>query len=87
MPASGSPPAVVAASATSRVTARRPARCLASASSGGATVATLLPVQIQGKAVVLGMGGTIDRIRPNKDKYLKLVRDLSASLKPDPKGT
>ena len=54
---------------------------------GGATVATLLPVQIQGKAVVLGMGGTIDRIRPNKDKYLKLVRDLSASLKPDPKGT
>jgi hypothetical protein len=54
---------------------------------GGATVATLLPVKIQGKAVVLGMGGTIDRIRPNKDKYLKLVRELSASMKPDPEET
>ncbi len=48
--------------------------------AGGATVAALLPVKVQGKAVVLGMGGTIDRIRPNKDKYLKLVRDLAASM-------
>lgn len=49
---------------------------------GGATVAALLPVKVQGKAVVLGLGGTIERIRPNKDKYLKLVKDLAASLKP-----
>lgn len=48
---------------------------------GGATVATLLPVKVQGKPVVLGMGGAIDRIRPNKDKYLKLVRELAASMK------
>ncbi len=48
---------------------------------GGATVATLLPVKVQGKAVVLGMGGTIERIRPNKDKYLKLVKELAASLR------
>ncbi len=47
---------------------------------GGATVATLLPVKVQGKPVVLGMGGTIERIRPNKDKYLKLVRELAASM-------
>ena len=49
---------------------------------GGATVAALLPLRVQGKAVVIGMGGTIERIRPNKDKYLKLVKDLAASLKP-----
>jgi DNA-binding IclR family transcriptional regulator len=48
---------------------------------GGATVATLLPVKVQGKPVVLGMGGAIDRIRPNKDKYLKLVREFAASMK------
>ena len=51
-------------------------------SSSGATVAALLPLRVQGKAVVIGMGGTIERIRPNKDKYLKLVKDLAASLKP-----
>lgn len=48
---------------------------------GGATVATLLPVMVQGKPVVLGMGGAIDRIRPNKDKYLKLVRELASSMR------
>jgi DNA-binding IclR family transcriptional regulator len=47
---------------------------------GGATVAALLPVKVQGKAVVLGMGGAIERIRPNKDRYLSLVRDLARSL-------
>jgi DNA-binding IclR family transcriptional regulator len=49
---------------------------------GGATVAVLLPMRVQGKAVVLGMGGTIERMHPNKDKYLQLLKDLSASLKP-----
>lgn len=48
---------------------------------GGATVATLLPVKVQGRPVVLGMGGTIERIRPNKEKYLRLIRELAASLK------
>jgi UDP-N-acetylglucosamine--N-acetylmuramyl-(pentapeptide) pyrophosphoryl-undecaprenol N-acetylglucosamine transferase len=32
--------------------------------------------------VVLGMGGTIERMHPNKDKYLQMLKDLSASLKP-----
>lgn len=50
--------------------------------TGGATVAVLLPVQAQGKAVVLGMGGTIERIRPNKNKYIKLLRELAASVGP-----
>ncbi len=48
--------------------------------TGGATVAVLLPIQVQGKAVVLGMGGTIERIRPNRDKYLQRMRELAQSL-------
>lgn len=50
--------------------------------TGGATVAALLPVKVQGKAVVLGMGGTIERIRPNKERYLKLLQQMVASLRP-----
>lgn len=50
--------------------------------TGGATVAVLLPVKAQGKAVVLGMGGTVERIRPNKNKYLKLLRELATSVAP-----
>lgn len=52
--------------------------------SGGATVAVLLPVKAQGKPVVLGMGGTVERIRPNKNKYLRLLRELAASVAPAP---
>jgi DNA-binding IclR family transcriptional regulator len=48
---------------------------------GGATVCALLPVRVQGKPVVLGMGGTVERIRPHKDRYLKLIKDLAASLR------
>lgn len=48
---------------------------------GGATVCALLPVKVQGKPVVLGMGGTVERIRPNKERYLQLVRDLAAMLR------
>lgn len=50
--------------------------------AGGATVAALLPVKVQGKAVVLGVGGTIERIRPNRDKYLQMLRDMAASVRP-----
>ena len=49
---------------------------------GGATVCALLPVQVQGRPVVLGLGGTIERIRPHKERYLALVRELAASLRP-----
>ena len=48
--------------------------------TGGATVAALLPVKVQGKAVVLGMGGTIERIRPNKGRYLRTLKDMVARL-------
>jgi DNA-binding IclR family transcriptional regulator len=47
---------------------------------GGATVCTLLPVKVQGRPVVLGMGGTIERIRPEQARYLDLLRKLAASL-------
>jgi DNA-binding IclR family transcriptional regulator len=50
--------------------------------AGGATVAALLPVKVQGKAVVLGVGGTIERIRPNRDKYLQMLREMAASVRP-----
>lgn len=32
--------------------------------------------------LMLSTGGTIERIPPNKVRYLKLVKDLAASLKP-----
>lgn len=50
--------------------------------AGGATVATLLPVKVQGKAVVLGLGGAIDRIRTHKERYVRLLREMAVSLGP-----
>jgi len=49
---------------------------------GGATVCAMLPVKVQGRAVVLGLGGAVERIRPNRERYEQLVKDLAASLKP-----
>lgn len=54
--------------------------------TGGATVAALLPVKVQGKAVVLGMGGTIERIRPHKARYLKMLKEMAAALAQKPDG-
>jgi hypothetical protein len=34
----------------------------------------------QGRAVVLGMGGTIERIAPKKTEYLSLMQKLAAQL-------
>lgn len=48
---------------------------------GGATVCALLPVTVQGRAAVLGIGGAIERIRPNRELYAQKVRELAASLK------
>lgn len=48
---------------------------------GGATLCTLLPVTVQGRAVALGVGGAVERIRPNREHYTRLVRDLAVSLK------
>jgi DNA-binding IclR family transcriptional regulator len=50
--------------------------------AGGATVAALLPVKVQGKAVVLGLGGTIERISAHREKYFGRLRELAASLAP-----
>lgn len=49
---------------------------------GGATICALLPVTVQGRAVVLGMGGAIERIRPNRDRYVTMVKKLADSIKP-----
>lgn len=49
---------------------------------GGGTVCVLLPVKVQGRAVALGMGGAVERIRPNRERYTDMLRQLAASLKP-----
>jgi DNA-binding IclR family transcriptional regulator len=51
---------------------------------GGATVCALLPVTVQGKAVALGVGGAIERMRLNRERYTQMVKDLAASLKKGP---
>ena len=47
---------------------------------GGATICVTLPITAQGRAVVLGMGGTIERIVPRKAEYLSLMLRLAAQL-------
>ena len=47
---------------------------------GGATICVTLPITAQGRAVVLGMGGTIERIVPKKAEYLSLMLRLAAQL-------
>ena len=47
---------------------------------GGATICVNLPVTAQGRAFVLGMGGTIERIVPKKAEYLSLMQKLAAQL-------
>jgi DNA-binding IclR family transcriptional regulator len=50
--------------------------------AGGATICALLPATVQGRAVALGMGGAIERIRPNREAYTRMVRELAASVQP-----
>ncbi len=47
---------------------------------GGATVCVLLPVTAQGRPVVIGVGGTIERMRPQKDALLAMMQKLAAQL-------
>ena len=47
---------------------------------GGATICVNLPITAQGCAVVLGMGGTIERIAPKRAEYLALMQNLAAQL-------
>ena len=47
---------------------------------GGATICVNLPITAQGRTVVLGMGGTHERIAPKKAEYLALMQGLAAQL-------
>ena len=47
---------------------------------GGATLCVDLPITAQGRAVVLGMGGTQERLTPKKAEYLTLMQDLASQL-------
>lgn len=50
---------------------------------GGATLAVLLPVQIQGQPVTLAMGGVAERMKQNFDSYLKALLTAARSITPD----
>ena len=47
---------------------------------GGATVCVLLPIAAQGRPVVLGLGGTLERIMPQREKLLALMKELAGQL-------
>ena len=49
---------------------------------GGATLCVMLPLKVQGRPVVLGMGGALERIRAHRDDYLQLMQDLVKTLQP-----
>lgn len=49
---------------------------------GGATIGVVLPWRVQGRLVVLGMGGTIERMRPHRARYTALMRQLAHQLEP-----
>jgi len=40
----------------------------------------VLPCRVQGRIAVLGMGGTIERMRPNRARYTALMRRLVQQL-------
>jgi len=46
---------------------------------GGATVCVLLPAAIHGQPAVLGLGGTLERIRPMHTRYLGLLKRAAQS--------
>ncbi len=49
---------------------------------GGATLCVMLPLKVQGRPVVLGMGGALERIRAHREEYLQLMLDLVKTLRP-----
>lgn len=54
---------------------------------GGATIGVVLPWRVQGRLVVLGMGGTIERMRPHRARHTALMRRLAAQLAPQHGGS
>lgn len=49
---------------------------------GGGTICAVLPVTIRGQTAVLGLGGAVERIRQNHDRYLAILRRSVKSLQP-----
>lgn len=50
---------------------------------GGATLAVLLPIQIQEQPVALALGGVAERIKQNFDRYLAILREAALSIGPE----
>lgn len=48
--------------------------------AGGATVCTLLPVKIHDRPVSFGLGGALDRVRANRQRYEALVYRAARSV-------
>lgn len=51
---------------------------------GGATLAMMVPVFIQGQPITLALGGVTDRFRRNFDPYLASLRKAVRSIQTDP---
>tara|TARA_R110000751_G_scaffold3825_2_gene17789 strand:- start:11565 stop:12344 length:780 start_codon:yes stop_codon:yes gene_type:complete len=51
---------------------------------GGATLAMLLPVLVQGQPITLALGGVAERFRRNHDQYLSALRKAVRSVRTDP---
>lgn len=49
---------------------------------GGATLCALLPITIQGQPVVLTLGGALERMRLNRERYLVALRRAVKSVTP-----
>ncbi len=50
---------------------------------GGATIAVLLPLKVQGQPATLAIGGAVYRFRKNFDKYLGALRSAVQALSPE----
>ncbi|WP_332747693.1 IclR family transcriptional regulator [Hydrogenophaga sp.] len=48
----------------------------------GATMCALVPVTIHGQPVVLGLGGSLERVRANRVRYAAVLRRAVASIRP-----
>jgi DNA-binding IclR family transcriptional regulator len=48
---------------------------------GGATLCVMLPMTIQGQPVVLGLGGSLERIRANRARYLSVLKRCARELR------
>ncbi len=51
---------------------------------GGATLAMLLPVFVQGQPLALAIGGAVTRFRNNFDQYLNALQCAVRSVSVDP---